>query len=195
MKTQSNAKDILQSKLSHNFLFNNKKKHNDELKDKPFSEKQLMTPKESMVEIKEKHEKSCTGFWQHPKITKMVGICGSPHLEKASYRLCRDTRLRVTYFPQTLHSMVTQGGFNPENMVQFSRLTINTGCLNIVTFVVLISRVFLKKKTYSFGTIAWGDFKVTSSQKSGLLFLFIFCYSALHSYLAFFFKHHFCCNI
>lgn len=118
----------------------------------------------------------------------MVGICGSTHLEKASYRLFRDARLRVTYFPQTLHSMVTQGGFNPENTVQFSRLTINTGCLNIVTFVVLISRVFLKKKIYSFGTIAWGDFNVTSSQKSGLLFLFTFCtcYSALHSYLALF---------
>lgn len=109
----------------------------------------------------------------------MVGICGSPHLEKASYRLCRDARLRVTYFPQTLHSMVTQGGFNPENTVQFSRLTINTSCLNIVTFVVLISRVFLKKKTYSFGTIAWGDFKMTSSQSLGYYFFSYFALATL----------------
>lgn len=115
-------------------------------------------------------KKVALAFDRTQKSLKTVGICGSPHLEKATYRLCRDVRLRVTYFPQTLHSMVTQGGFNPENTVQFSRLTINTGCLNIVTFVVLISRVFLKKKTYSFGTIALGDFKMTSSQSLGYYF-------------------------
>lgn len=115
-------------------------------------------------------KKVARAFDRTQESLKMVGICGSPHLEKGSYRLCGDVRLRVTYFPQTLHCLVTQGGFNPENTVQFSRLTINTGCLNIVTFVVLISRVFLKKKTYSFGTIAWGDFKVTSSQSLGYYF-------------------------
>lgn len=115
-------------------------------------------------------KKVALAFDRTQKSLKTVGICGSPHLEKATYRLCRDVRLRVTYFPQTLHSMVTQGGFNPEHTVQFSRLTINTGCLNIVTFVVLISRVFLKKKTYSFGTIALGDFEMTSSQSLGYYF-------------------------
>lgn len=119
---------------------------------------------------RERMKKVARAFDRTQESLKMVGICGSPHLEKGSYRLRGDVRLRVTYFPQTLHCLVTQGGFNPENTVQFSRLTINTGCLNIVTFVVLISRVFLKKKTYSFGTIAWGDFKVTSSQSLGYYF-------------------------
>lgn len=174
IRTQSNAKDILQNKHSHNFLLI-KKKHNDELKEKPFSEKQFTAPKESKNQREKAWKKVGRAFDRTQKSLKMVGICGSPHLEKALYRLCRDVRLRVTYFPQTLHSMVTQGGLNPENMVQFSRLTINTGCLNTVTFVMLISRVLLKEKTYSFGTTAWGDFKVTSSQSLGYYYYLCVC--------------------
>lgn len=66
---------------------------------------------------------------------------------------------KVTHCTQAFHSMTTEGGCNPENLFQFSRVAINTGRFNTLTFLVLISRVFLEEKKHSFWNNCLGQSK------------------------------------
>lgn len=179
LRTQSNAKDVLQQKLSNNF----NEKHNDKLKEKPVTEKQFTAQKykrECCGIKEEKHEKKLQEMLTGPK-NQLKWLVMDMFAEALTLRRPRMDCVVMQVSESHIflnHSMATasQGGFNPENMFLFSRVTINTGHFNTLTFVVLISRVFLEGKKTLWNN-CWGQFQSDLQSKPRLLLLFlIFCF-------------------